>query len=257
VAQGVNDDEVGAVVEYAFDTDYVSGVSFQPVFGSGRANPIDPMNRVTTTGVIKRLGEQTGGLVGPEDFIALPCSHPDCCSITYFVRGDSGRYNSVPRLLGIERLKANLGLIANRIALTDADGAVRAALMGMMSETTTITRPELVDYLLDICEQCDLGINNFVKSVATMVVKREGPTETIIKRIKRLTVKSFMDAWTLNLERLQQCCVHVGSTEGDSNPVRIPFCARQLFSELRHKTTAGQVQINEVIPAARIARVSR
>src|SRR5207237_3685747 len=88
VARGVNDNEVGRVVEYAFDTDYVAGVSFQPVFGSGRANPIDPMNRVTTTGMMKRLAEQTGGLVGPEDFIALPCSHPDCCSISYFVRGD-------------------------------------------------------------------------------------------------------------------------------------------------------------------------
>ena len=96
VAQGVNDGEVGECREYAFDTDYIAGVSFQPVFGSGRANPIDPMNRVTTTGVMKRLGEQTGGLVGPEDFIALPCSHPDCCSITYFVRGDRGSSTRSP-----------------------------------------------------------------------------------------------------------------------------------------------------------------
>ena len=159
--------------------------------------------------------------------------------------------------MGIERLKANRGLIANRIALNDDDGTIRAALTGMMSETTTITRPELVDYLLDICEQCDLGINNFVKSVATMVIKRETPAETIVKRVKRLTVKSFMDAWTLNLERLQQCCVHVGSIDGESNPLRIPFCARQLFKELRDKTSYGQVRINEVIPAERLARARR
>ena len=43
VAQGVNDDEVGAIVDYAFATDYIAGVAFQPMFGSGRANPIDPM----------------------------------------------------------------------------------------------------------------------------------------------------------------------------------------------------------------------
>ncbi len=247
VAEGVNDGEIGKVVEYAFDTDYIGGVAFQPVFGSGRANPIDPMKRVTTTGVLQRLGAQTGGLVTPEDFIALPCSHPDCCSITYYVRGDEGQMNSIPKLLGIERLKANLGLVSNRIAFPDANPAIQAALIGMMSETTTISRPELVDYVLNLCESCDLGLSEFVKSVGRMVVRRETPIETVTKRMKRLTIKSFMDAWTLNLERLQQCCVHVGSTDGDSNPVRVPFCARQLFGELRQKTSAGQVTAGELI----------
>jgi uncharacterized radical SAM superfamily Fe-S cluster-containing enzyme len=251
VAEGVNDSEMGRVVEYAFETDYIGGVSFQPVFGSGRANLIDPMQRVTTTGVLKRLGEQTGGLVTAKDFIALPCSHPDCCSISYFVRGDEGQLNSIPRLLGLERLKANLGLVSNRIAFPDANETMQAALVGMMSETTTITRPELIDYVLNLCENCDLGLSGFVKSVGSMVLRREHPIETVTKRMKRLTIKSFMDAWTMNLERLQQCCVHVGSTEGDSNPVRVPFCARQLFSELRQKTSAGQVGAQEIIPLNR------
>ena len=48
------------------------------------------MDRATTTGTIRRLGAQTAGRVGPDDFIALPCSHPDCSSLTYFVRGDDG-----------------------------------------------------------------------------------------------------------------------------------------------------------------------
>ena len=61
VAQGVNDHEIGAVADFAFATDYIAGVAYQPVFGSGRANPIDPMHRMTTTGVLKRLGPQTGG----------------------------------------------------------------------------------------------------------------------------------------------------------------------------------------------------
>src|SRR4029450_5130483 len=51
VAEGVNDHEIGAVANYAFDTDYIAGVMFQPVFGSGRANPIDPLRRVRSTGV--------------------------------------------------------------------------------------------------------------------------------------------------------------------------------------------------------------
>ncbi|MEI6044560.1 MAG: radical SAM protein [Chloroflexota bacterium] len=247
VATGVNDREVGQVLRYAFETDYIGGVSFQPVFGSGRVNPIDPMNRVTTTGMLKLLEQQTDGLVVPQDFIALPCSHPDCCTISYFVRGDEGQLNSIPRLLGLEQMKANLGLVSNRIAFPEASETIRIALTGMMSETTTITRPELIDYVLNLCENCDLGLNDFVKSVGRLVLKRESPIETVTKRMKRVTIKSFMDAWTLNVERLQQCCIHVGTTAGDSNFARVPFCARQLFSELQQLTSAGQVGATEIV----------
>lgn len=252
VAQGVNDDEVGAVAEFAFATEYIGGVAFQPVFGSGRAEPIDPLRRLTTTGTLRRLGAQTAGRIAPDDFIALPCSHPDCCSIAYFVQGDSGAFNSVARLLGRDRLKANLGLVSNRIAADEE--AMGRALLGMMSETTTITRPELIDYVLTLCESCDLGLSSLMRNFTNLVLRRELPTEPISKRIKRLTIKSFMDAWTLNAERLQQCCVHVGSTDAESNPVRIPFCARQLFGELRRKTSAGQVPAAQLIPLRRKER---
>jgi uncharacterized radical SAM superfamily Fe-S cluster-containing enzyme len=249
VAHGVNDREVGRVAEYAFATDYIGGVAFQPVFGSGRSGPIDIMDRLTTTGTLKRLAAQTGGTVGPDDFIALPCSHPDCCAIAYFVIGDEGQFNSVTRLLGKERLKANLDLVSNRIAADEA--ALGQALMGMMSETTTITRPELIDYVLTLCDNCDLGLSGLLRRFTSVVLKRELAAEPVSKRLKRLTIKSFMDAYTLNMERLQQCCVHVGSTDGDANPVRIPFCARQLFGDLRRKTSAGQVPAQQLIPLQR------
>ncbi|MDQ3880048.1 MAG: radical SAM protein [Chloroflexota bacterium] len=244
VADGVNDHEMGDVVDYAFATDYVAGVAFQPVFGSGRANPIDPLRRMTTTGVLKRLGGLTDGRASADDFIALPCSHPDCCAISYFVRGDDGAHRSIAKMVGTDKLKEHLGLVANRIA---ADDAMWQSLVGMMSETTTVSRPELIDYVLNICEACDLSLSGFLKSFGAMLLKRETAAETVAKRLKRLTVKTFMDAWTLNIERLQQCCVHVGSTDGDSNPVRIPFCARQLFSQLRRRTSDAQVPARELI----------
>jgi 7,8-dihydro-6-hydroxymethylpterin dimethyltransferase len=202
------------------------------------------MRRMTTTGVLKRLGPQTDGRAAADDFIALPCSHPDCCAITYFVRGDDGRHRSIPKLVGLERLKANLSVVGNRIA---ADDELWDALIGMMSETTTISRPELVDYLLNICEACDIGIGGFIKDVGSMLFRGERAAELVAKRTKRLSVKSFMDAWTLNIERLQQCCVHVGSTDAESDPVRIPFCARQLFGNLRRRTSAGHVPARQLV----------
>src|SRR3712207_3629461 len=80
-ALGVNDDEMGFVLKRALDTPYVGGVTIQPVFGSGRSAGIDPSSRLTHTGVLARLEEQTAGLVGWRDLTALPCSHPHCCSV--------------------------------------------------------------------------------------------------------------------------------------------------------------------------------
>ena len=42
VAKGVNEDEVGAIVDLVLDTDYLAGVAIQPMFGSGRANALRP-----------------------------------------------------------------------------------------------------------------------------------------------------------------------------------------------------------------------
>lgn len=74
-ALGVNDDEIGAVVNLALPTPYAGGVSIQPQFGSGRSAYIDPQDRLTHTGVLSRLGPQTDGLVTWRDMTALPCSH--------------------------------------------------------------------------------------------------------------------------------------------------------------------------------------
>ena len=68
-ALGVNDDEIGVVIKRALDTPYVGGVTIQPVFGSGRSAGLDPMNRLTHTGVLARLGgadRRAGDLARPD-----------------------------------------------------------------------------------------------------------------------------------------------------------------------------------------------
>ncbi len=59
-ALGVNDGDIGAVVMKALNTPFIGGVAIQPVFGSGRGSGIDPLDRLTHTGVLTRLGPQTG-----------------------------------------------------------------------------------------------------------------------------------------------------------------------------------------------------
>ncbi|MGI9594770.1 MAG: radical SAM protein, partial [Acidimicrobiales bacterium] len=87
-AKGINDDEIGDVIGVALDHDFVGGVSIQPEFGSGRGGAIDPIDRLTHTGVLARMGPQTGGVVTWRDLTALPCSHPHCASVGYLLKTD-------------------------------------------------------------------------------------------------------------------------------------------------------------------------
>jgi uncharacterized radical SAM superfamily Fe-S cluster-containing enzyme len=239
VAQDVNEHEVGAVAELALGTRYLAGVMYQPVFGSGRSIPIDPLRRVTTTGVIGRLAKQTR--MRPEDFVALPCSHPDCCAMTYFVVDGRGGYRSLPRMLGRERLRELLGLVSNTIVFSEARKRAVEALNGLLSQSITASRPELGRYAQSLRQLCSAaGMLPLMGRRA-----RDLSTGELALRMKRISVKHFMDAWTLNVERLQQCCVHVGSP-GEGFP-RVPFCARQLFGGLRALTSVESLTREQLI----------
>ena len=170
-ALGVNDDEIGAVVLKALETPYVGGVSIQPVFGSGRGNPINAQDRLTHTGVLKRLGEQTDGVVTWSDLTALPCSHPHCASVGYMLRTDKGEWKSLNEMIGHDRLKEHLGLISNRIAdrdiPKDLQAAVQASLLGLLSEQSSLSSPAIGQLWKDVCEACDLGIATLLKIAAS------------------------------------------------------------------------------------------
>lgn len=247
-ALGVNDTEIGAVIQVALDTPYVGGVSIQPQFGSGRSGPIDPNDRLTHTGVLARLGEQTDGMVTWRDLTALPCSHPHCCSIGYLIRDDSAKWRSLVALIGPERLKSHLGLVANRIAdpdvAADLRNAVKQSLLDLLSEQSSLTHPSVGDLWRDICENCDLGIQTLLKLASSALPGRQRRLRRMLaERVVRVSVKPFMDINTMIEERLTQCCVHVGTRSSENADQCAPFCAVQAWpqlSEQRLSQSAGE-----------------
>jgi uncharacterized radical SAM superfamily Fe-S cluster-containing enzyme len=246
-ALGVNDDEIGDVINLALDTPYVGGVSIQPQFGSGRSGAIDPLDRLTHTGVLARMGPQTGGRFGWRDMTALPCSHPHCCSIGYAIRTDAGVWKSLVAMIGHEALKANLDLVSNHIADKELPARLRAllkdSLLGLLTDQASLTHPSVPQLLRNVCDHCDLGVGTLAR-IATRpgAEGRRRIRELLAHRVKRIVVKPFMDLDTMLEERLQQCCVHVGSRGDDDNGDGhngdggghqcAPFCAMQAWPEL-------------------------
>ncbi len=191
------------------------------------------MERLTHTGVLSRLGPQTGALVTWRDLTALPCSHPHCCSVGYLIRDDAGNWRSLVSLVGHERLREHLGLVANRIADDElprqAREAVRESLLGLLSEQSSLSHPSIGELWRNVCDSCDLGLSTLLRLV--LPGRREALRRMLGKRVVRLTVKPFMDVHTMIEERLTQCCVHVGTRSATQDQCA-PFCAVQAWPEL-------------------------
>ncbi len=243
---GVNDDEIGDVVRLALATPFVGGVSIQPQFASGRSLALDPNERLTHGGVLARLGPQTNDAVTWTDLTALPCSHPHCCSVGYLIRTDAGEWKSLVSLVGAERLHEHLGLVSNRIVDPQMNlqlqRLVKEALLGLLSEQSSLSHPSLAQIFRDVCESCDLGLSTLVRLAGqSLVGNKKGFRGLVSERIKRITVKPFMDMHTMLEERLLQCCVHVGTQTAEGADQCVPFCAAQAWAPLSRMKPAERV----------------
>ncbi|MEZ0325099.1 MAG: radical SAM protein [Fimbriimonas sp.] len=224
VAKGVNDDEVGSVLQLGMQTPRCAGMAIQPMFGSGRTSAYDPMDRVTPTGILRRMSAQTEGLVDWTDFIPLPCSHKDCCDITYLLKTKDG-WKSLPKLIGRDELKSWIHLVANSISFESASESVKGILkqgilQRVFSEQQKVSAVQLVSDILRMCD-CVPGVADLLRPADKI--------EKMAEQTFRVTVKQFMDAHTFNEARIRQCCVHVGTFEED--PRRHSFCWRWLFAD--------------------------
>lgn len=179
------------------------------------------------------MEEQTAGLITWRDLTALPCSHPHCCSVGYMIQTDSGEWKSLVSLIGTDNLKAHLGLVANQIASAEVPETLRSlikeSLMGLLSEQSSLTHPTVAELIRNVCDNCDLGLGTLMRMAGGRGKRRM--RELLSTRIKRITVKPFMDMNTMIEERLMQCCVHVG-TRSDTQDQCVPFCAAQAWAPL-------------------------
>jgi hypothetical protein len=150
------------------------------------------------------------------------------------IKGDSGDWTSMVRLLGLERLKNHLGLVGNCIVHPELDADLRAlvkeSLQGLFSERSSLTHPKIGDLFDVVLGRCDIGLTTLVRLAGRAARDPEALRKLVATRVKRITVKPFMDVNTMIVERLLQCCVHVG-TIGDRHQCA-PFCAAQAWPQL-------------------------
>jgi len=202
VKKGLNDQELGRLVEYGLTQPCVRGVTFQPVQVAGRTEAFNPAtDRLTLTEVRRRILEQTTTFQ-PEDLIPVPC-HPDSIAMAYALKLDEG---VVPftRLVPHDVL---LGGSRNTITF-EKDPVVRDYFFKLFS---TNHSPE----------SCATSL----KDLLCCLPKVEAPPDWGYDRLFRVIIMQFIDVYSFDIRSVKKSCVHIVHPDGRL----IPFDTYNLF----------------------------
>jgi uncharacterized radical SAM superfamily Fe-S cluster-containing enzyme len=94
-------------VEFGLKFSNLRGISFQPIFGSGRL-PTMESSRLNTADIILAAVAQSSGKLSFEDFTPLPCGDPNCATIGYLLKV-GGQIRSVSDFVDFKNVQGFLG----------------------------------------------------------------------------------------------------------------------------------------------------
>lgn len=201
IEKGVNEHEVGEIVQHGVKHPAVMSVAFQPVTHSGRHIVFDPLERLTNADVMKLMVEQLPDWFQMPDFVPVPCCYPTCRTMSYaLVNGDD--LIPLPRFVEFEDY---LDYISNRLM---PDLALREVLEKMFSASAAPG----VENLLFACESCGIDTGAIGAGFDDPFSQRF---------VFAIIIQDFQDPYTLNVRQLMKCCVSELTPDGRM----IPFCA--------------------------------
>jgi uncharacterized radical SAM superfamily Fe-S cluster-containing enzyme len=222
---GVNEDQLGGLLELAAARPWVSGLSLQPATYSGRHYlPGELEARITAPDCIRLLCEQSQGRLCESDFFPLPCAHPNCHVLAMCYRHE-GTLVPLTRFIDAQ---ANRDLLANGLSFTRDEGKrlaqlylARNACCGpggcVEQEDATAQEPALVS----LGSRQKLADDFFAKAIEK---------ELGSKQLLRITITSFLDAYNFDVRRVMKCCTHHVLPSGHI----IPFCAYNVLYRNGH-----------------------
>ncbi len=199
---GVNDAQIGAILHFAVENmPVVRGVHFQPISYFGRY-PEEPQeqDRITIPQLLREIEKQTAGRMQAAHFRPPGGEHAHCSFHGDFVLLPDGELKPLLQEGGaccnakpsLETAKRSRQFVARQWS------AAQPAKLACEKEQTRLAAGNL-----DSLDEFLARLNTYKLAVSGM---------------------AFQDAWTLDLERLQQCFIHVVAPDGRL----VPFCAYNL-----------------------------
>jgi uncharacterized radical SAM superfamily Fe-S cluster-containing enzyme len=202
VKKGVNDGEIGAILEYGMSQPCVRGVTLQPIQDAGRVEHYDAAeHRLTVSELRRRIAEQTDVFSLP-DIVPVPCN-PDTLAMGYALKL-GGQVLPLTRFIDPEVLIDG----ARNTITFEHDPALKARLFELFS---TNQSPE--------------GQANCLSSLLCCLPQVQAPANLAYDNVFRVLIVQFMDALSLDIRALKKSCIHIAQPDGRL----IPFESFNLF----------------------------
>jgi 7,8-dihydro-6-hydroxymethylpterin dimethyltransferase len=200
--KGLNDGEIGKVIDFALTQPCVRGVTLQPIQDAGRLEKFDPgTDRLTLTEVRRKILQQTK-VFRPEDVIPVPC-HPDSLAMAYALKIDG----KVVPLTGLIAPEVLINGARNTIVYEEEPG-VRDRLFRLFA---TNHSPESGAASL--------------RDLLCCLPRVAAPAGLAYQNIFRVLIVQFLDAHAFDVRSVKKTCIHIVHPDGRL----IPFDTYNLF----------------------------
>jgi hypothetical protein len=199
--KGLNDNEIGEIIEYALQQKCVRGVTFQPTQIAGRlVNFNHETDRITLTEVRRKILEQTD-IFNPEDLIPVPCN-PDALVMGYVLKL-AGNILPLTRYINPSDLLDN----SKNTIVYEQDKELHKKMFEVFSTGISTEKASAKLHSLLCCLP-------FV----------EAPTLNY-DNLFRIIIMQFIDAHNFDVRAIKKSCVHIVNKD---NKI-IPFETMNLF----------------------------
>ncbi|UGV41463.1 radical SAM protein [Methanococcoides orientis] len=215
IVKGVNDQEIGHIIDLALRKTNIKMVNFQPATITGRYElEKKTETRLTIPEILDEIEDQTGGVLNKDNFISIPCPHPTC-SVCAYVYDHMGKKVSLTKFLNSSACR---DLLVDR---TVADFKVVSKIERSIN-TLNVLMSKTNKCCGDGTQKCN----------CTLFPGMVSDAGKMIDNITLISVHAFMDEYNFDLERSKKCCI----TEILPNGQMIPFCVYNIL--YREKLTS-------------------
>jgi len=220
VAGGINEREISEVADLLFERDHILSAMFQPAAYAGSAAGLGrPAEAVTIPDVISALAGAGGGTVSPADFSPLPCSHPACFSLAFYLKIEDNRYEPIKQMVDAERY---MDLIQNRAIFGTDSGSfhlITDAVYDLWSGPAALS-PDSQRTLNAVRQLLDATTadGGYSPRRALSVAERS---------VKSIFIHQFMDPDSFDLSRARKCCQVYPQLDGRMIPVCVHNCLKR------------------------------
>jgi uncharacterized radical SAM superfamily Fe-S cluster-containing enzyme len=197
--KGLNDDEIGAIIDFALTQECVRGVTLQPIQDAGRVEDYDPrLHRLTVSEIRRKITEQSSVFTLP-DIVPVPCN-PDTLAMGYALKSE-GKVLPLTRYLDPQTLVEGSG---NTIVF-ERDEALKTTMKDQVFKLfSTNHSPE--------------SQANCLSELMCCLPLIAAPAALRYDNVFRVLIVQFMDAYSLDVRALKKSCIHFAQPDGKMVP---------------------------------------